>query len=242
MKKDSNRELKNYVSYILLIVSIFVFIEVSEISSLNLSYNSPVEKYEYLTQDFTPIYLNNIQEKYSGIPIDKILKFDTSTFIGFNDFKLEKIIELKREISNFYNNSLDFELPITDDHWVSSIYGMRYHPIFKKWRFHNGIDLAAVRNTSIRAAMSGKVIFAGYYPGYGVTVILKHGNGFTTRYAHCRRLYTKVGKIVQKGDKISSVGNTGTSLGYHLHFEIRKNNIAINPETLIDFRRILAKK
>lgn len=99
-----------------------------------------------------------------------------------------------------------------------------------RWgRTHTGIDLAAKTGTAIYAADGGTVTFSGYNGTYGYMIEIDHGGGFTTRYAHCSKLYVKKGEKVYKGQHIAAVGNTGRSTGPHLHFEVRKNGVAQDP-------------
>jgi len=112
---------------------------------------------------------------------------------------------------------------------ISSGFGNRIHPILGYSRFHAGIDFAASHGATIRAADSGRVIFSGWYGGYGQAVIIDHGNGISTLYAHASRLFVKEGQTVQQGQSIAAVGSTGLSTGPHLHFEVRQNGNPVNP-------------
>ncbi|MEB3210989.1 MAG: peptidoglycan DD-metalloendopeptidase family protein, partial [Leptolyngbyaceae bacterium] len=112
---------------------------------------------------------------------------------------------------------------------ISSGFGNRVHPILGYRRFHAGIDFAASYGTTIRAADSGRVIFSGWYGGYGRAVVINHGNGITTLYAHASRLFVAEGAVVQQGQAIAAVGSSGLSTGPHLHFEVRRNGSPINP-------------
>ncbi|NET72983.1 MAG: peptidoglycan DD-metalloendopeptidase family protein [Sphaerospermopsis sp. SIO1G2] len=112
---------------------------------------------------------------------------------------------------------------------TSSPFGWRTHPILGYRRFHAGLDFAASYGSTIRAADSGKVIFAGWYGGYGRSLIIDHSRGITTLYAHCSQLYVSNGQRVQKGQAIAAVGSTGLSTGPHLHFEVRRNGSPVNP-------------
>lgn len=99
-----------------------------------------------------------------------------------------------------------------------------------RWRrHHDGIDIAAPRGTPIHAAKAGRVIFSGWYYGYGRAVILDHGSGLTTLYGHNSTLLVRNGQIVDSGELIARVGCTGHCYGSHLHFEIRINGRAVNP-------------
>lgn len=112
---------------------------------------------------------------------------------------------------------------------ITSGFGTRVHPILGYRRFHSGVDFGASYGSTVRAADSGRVIFAGWYGGYGQAVIIDHGNGLTTLYGHNSRLFVQEGQMVQQGQAISAVGSTGLSTGPHLHFEVRQNGTPINP-------------
>lgn len=112
---------------------------------------------------------------------------------------------------------------------LTSGFGMRVHPIFKVRKRHTGVDIAAPAGTPIRAADGGVVVEAGYIRGYGYTVIIDHGGGVATLYAHCSALLVAAGQEVTRGQIIARVGSTGYSTGPHLHFEVRVNGEPVNP-------------
>ncbi|SHF30667.1 Murein DD-endopeptidase MepM and murein hydrolase activator NlpD, contain LysM domain [Thermoanaerobacter uzonensis DSM 18761] len=124
--------------------------------------------------------------------------------------------------------------PVPASHTVTSPFGMRFHPVLKTYRMHTGIDIAANAGDEIVAAADGIVRTAGYYGGYGNTVIIDHSDGVSTLYAHCSMVLVKLGQIVKKGQKIALVGSTGISTGPHLHFEVRLNNIPMDPMKALD--------
>ncbi|MFO7295240.1 MAG: M23 family metallopeptidase [Caldicoprobacter sp.] len=112
---------------------------------------------------------------------------------------------------------------------ISDRFGYREDPFWKIQRFHSGLDIAAPYGSEIRAAGAGKVVFAGRKGGYGNLVIIDHGYGITTYYGHASRLLVKEGQKVEKGEIIARVGSTGRSTGPHLHFEIRINDVPVDP-------------
>ena len=114
---------------------------------------------------------------------------------------------------------------------VVSAFGMRVDPVTGRYQLHAGIDIAAGYGTSIGASADGVVIYAGWYGGYGNAIIVDHGLGLSTLYAHCSAVYVALSQRVQRGQVIGSVGATGWATGPHLHFEIRVNGVPVNPLT-----------
>ncbi len=141
---------------------------------------------------------------------------------------LERIIAEAQAKGNLPSRDLSMIWPVTG-YWITSYYGMRYHPVLGYDRFHSGIDYAADYNVPIKAAESGKVLSAGVNGGYGNCVIIDHGGGVSTLYGHANKLLVKSGDIVVKGQQIALVGSTGMSTGPHLHFEVRVNGQTTDP-------------
>ena len=113
--------------------------------------------------------------------------------------------------------------------WVTSHYGWRRAPRGGGTRLHSGLDVAAPIGTPIIAPADGHVVFAGYHTAYGYLVVIDHGYGISTKYAHTSRMLVDAGDRVQRGDLIARVGNTGRSTGPHLHFEVLKDGVPKNP-------------
>ena len=111
----------------------------------------------------------------------------------------------------------------------TSGFGPRVHPIFGSVRQHNGIDLDGNTGDRVRAARSGEVILAGASGGFGNTIVIYHGLGYSTLYAHLSRIEVSVGQNVASGDRIGAIGSTGWSTGPHLHFELRIDGKAVDP-------------
>ena len=118
--------------------------------------------------------------------------------------------------------------PVTKG-YITSNYGFRIHPIKRKRIFHNGVDFAAPRGTPILAVADGIVTFAGKKGGYGRIVELKHVDGLVTRYAHNNANLVKEGQQVRQGQKIATVGSSGSATGPHVHFEVLRNGEHQNP-------------
>ena len=112
---------------------------------------------------------------------------------------------------------------------ITSTFGYRRHPIFGTVKRHTGIDISRPNGTPIAAADGGKVVFSGWYGGYGKAVIIVHKSGLSTLYGHLSRINVRTGAFVSKGDRIGAVGSTGYSTGAHLHFEVRVNGRPVNP-------------
>ena len=117
---------------------------------------------------------------------------------------------------------------------ITSTFGTRTHPIFGYTLEHKGVDYAAPTGAPIRVVGDGQVNFAGWQNGYGNIVIVNHGSGIETAYAHMSRIDVKVGQRVVQGENIGAVGSTGNSTGPHLHLELRRNGMQENPEQLAE--------
>lgn len=124
-----------------------------------------------------------------------------------------------------------FTWPIPGYTTLTSYFGYRDHPIYHTWTLHSGIDVGAPTGANFVAADDGTVIFAqyGYNGGYGNYVVISHGNGLTSRYAHGTSILVSEGQKVTKGTPVLTVGSTGASTGPHAHFEVRVNGVAVDP-------------
>ena len=117
--------------------------------------------------------------------------------------------------------------------WISSPFGQRVSPFTGFKQFHKGIDIASTQGSEIFSIGPGIVTFAGKKGGYGNLVEVKHLNGFISRYGHCSQVLVKTGELVSKEQMIAYVGSSGRSTGAHVHIELRKNNIPIDPKPFI---------
>ena len=141
---------------------------------------------------------------------------------------LEQLI-MNRSVDS--NAMLDF-VPVQEG-YVSSSFGRRSDPITGRIAMHTGTDFSAPRGTPIFAVGAGVVTFSGRNGAYGNMVEISHGDGYKTRYAHAHELKVEKGDLVSKGQQIATVGSTGRSTGPHLHFEVYRNGMAVNPARYI---------
>jgi murein DD-endopeptidase MepM/ murein hydrolase activator NlpD len=116
---------------------------------------------------------------------------------------------------------------------ISSVYGFRAHPIFGTRDFHSGIDIANVAFTPIMCTADGKIVFSGKRTGYGNVIVIDHGHSYRTVYAHLAKKLVKVGEYVVRGQLIAKMGNTGSSTGPHLHYEVHFKGKSINPKAYL---------
>lgn len=152
--------------------------------------------------------LEVINEKNLKEPVDAVVKIGTKTTVSRGGNINYGVVSGKR---------------------ISSAYGSRIHPITGKRTYHDGVDIAAAYGGGVYAYTEGKVVEAGWNGGYGNCILIDHGNGLKTRYAHLSKISVRVGQKVSTGERIGSVGSSGTSTGSHLHFEVIKNGKTQNP-------------
>lgn len=117
--------------------------------------------------------------------------------------------------------------------WVTSDFGQRVDPFTAERIMHRGLDIGAAHGTPVKAPSDGLVIFAGVDGGYGKVLVLDHGYGVKTRYAHLSEIAVKAGDHIKRGERIGAIGNTGRSTGPHLHYEVRINGVPENPRKFI---------
>ena len=112
---------------------------------------------------------------------------------------------------------------------ITSGFGYRYHPLLHYGRMHTGVDIGAAAGSGVYAASDGEVFSASWRGGYGQCIILLHGGGMSTLYGHLSRILVSPGQRVRRGQLIGAVGSTGLATGPHLHFEVRRNGVPVNP-------------
>ncbi len=118
---------------------------------------------------------------------------------------------------------------------LSSGFGMRIHPIYGYEKYHSGIDISALYGSPIYSTAYGRVTYAGYYSGYGNTVMVDHGNGMQTLYGHCSSIDVQEGQMVRKGQIVARIGSTGLSTGPHVHYEVQLAGAPTDPEPYLEY-------
>lgn len=174
-----------------------------------------------------------IRTKYLGQ-----LKTDQKDLEKSIDALQKKADELEAELKRIASSSTNSKYtggtmtwPLPGYYGISSYFGNRLHPVLKVYKMHTGVDIAGAgcNGKKVVAAANGKVITAGWISGYGYTVMIDHGGGIVTLYAHSQKLLVKKGDTVKAGDVIMLVGSTGYATGPHVHFEVRVNGKYVNP-------------
>lgn len=153
--------------------------------------------------------------------------------IGIGDFFLRIPVADMQNTTSQGHLQWDGRLKLPAAGKVTSRYGLRYDPIDGRLRHHNGVDIAVPEGSPVRTAAEGKVVFSGQLPGYGNTVVVEHGDGLTSLYAHNSVNLVKTGDVVDKNSILALSGSSGRSTGPHLHFEVRRNGVVVDPMGLI---------
>jgi murein DD-endopeptidase MepM/ murein hydrolase activator NlpD len=207
------------------------------------------DKLNYYTQEFMELNVtisalkkaeDEFKRLFSLDSREKILENIDTSDSGSVDFDMEKIrqqiintTETVGEIKNYLRIQKDIYLstpnglPVQGK--ISSHYGKRIHPINGKNDFHSGIDISTELGSPVIATADGIVSFSGWSGGSGNLVVLEHGHGFSTVYAHNKKNTVKVGQKVMRGDIIGYAGSTGNSTGPHVHYEVWRYGKHINP-------------
>ncbi len=207
-------------AFIILFFSIFINIFAYSIPSHPLPKPNPVKSRDILTR--VPEEVHYIDELKKLIAFHKGKKINN---IYFNSIKKPSA---RKKIPTLW--------PVQGGGIITSPFGPRYSPFTGRQELHSGVDIAFGSGVPIIAAADGIVTNAETNKGYGVLVVLEHGYGFSTFYGHLMRSSVQEGDIVRKGQIIGYMGTTGRSRGVHLHFEVRINNIVVDPKWFMFIR------
>ena len=200
----------------------------------NIAYTSTMEKAEEVIDDLenAKIDTDNVgilqvySDSYEEIKADSSEEIIQTLSTAIEEKKTEQNIKIAK--NNNSNNSIFTVKPISGV--ITSRYGHRSSPGGIGSTNHKGMDISAKAGTTIKAAATGTVKFAGYKGSLGNLVIIESEKGIETYYGHCSKIYVKKGQKVTAGDKIAAVGQTGAATGPHLHLEIHVNGKVINPQ------------
>lgn len=159
-----------------------------------------------------------------------------NTTVISREFLNEKL----RPLNVLRRGTEEYVFPLSVPASITSLFGWRMHPIHQSWRFHAGTDLAAPEGTPVLATRAGRVAVSDNLGGYGLTVILRHDDdNLESRYAHLSRIAVRSGEWVEQGEVVGLVGNTGTSTGPHLHFEMRQLTsqgwVAVDAQEVLEY-------
>lgn len=188
---------------------------------------------ERTTSTYMTVIIPQIAEMMAGhVGIGRFLT-ENPNFL--NSISKNQKIELKppSEKQEKHNN-LPNKLSLPVSGRITSSFGLRIDPIDGKLRHHNGIDIAVAEGTPVKPVLSGKVIYSGWMGGYGNCVIVEHEKGIQTVYAHNSKNLVKTGDTVTSQTVIALSGSTGRTTGPHLHFEVRKDGVAVNPVAMLN--------
>jgi murein DD-endopeptidase MepM/ murein hydrolase activator NlpD len=175
-------------------------------------------KYDHISEYESDKLLRIIAEKTDQLIVQMALEMKSLDTIS-------SLVTRKSEMLN----AIPAIRPIKNMYQVTSGFGRRYHPILKTIRPHTGIDITAPRGTPVYATADGTVSSEQGGSGYGITVVLNHGYSYQTLYAHLSKRLVKTGQRIKRGQLIGYVGNTGLSMGSHLHYEVLKGGTPVNP-------------
>jgi murein DD-endopeptidase MepM/ murein hydrolase activator NlpD len=148
------------------------------------------------------------------------------------EHRAEMLEQNLKVLQSYIQTEKPFSTPslIPTEGFISSSFGARLSPFTNLPDFHQGIDISGSYGTPVIATAQGKIVMAGYFGSFGLTVQIEHENGITTLFGHLAKIYVKTGDEVVRGQKIGLMGNTGMSTGPHLHYEVRINELPVNPK------------
>ena len=154
---------------------------------------------------------------------------DMEVLRGQIEAAMQSVSEIRRYIAEQKDIHLATPLGWPVAGTISSPYGYRNHPVREERRFHTGVDLSVPSGSEVKATADGIVSFAGWTENSGIVVVVEHGHGFSTAYAHNRKALARVGQRIARGDVIAMSGSTGLSTGPHVHYEIWRNGRHADP-------------
>lgn len=238
-KDDKNKSMSSY-TFVMMVQAIVctVLIVILALSGRNTSdfFNKTCEYYKKFSAD--TIKKEDVSEAVcqvgnfvSNLKENEVLEDESTTYApsGGEDLIFSSLDALEGVCFDKYDLSFSVSSPL-ETYKITSRFGYRIGPISGVPGIHTGLDMAAGYGSNIYSAADGVVVDAAYDKSYGYYVKIEHSDDVVSIYAHCSKLCVSEGEKVDRGDTIAKVGSTGDSTGNHLHFEMRKGNIRINPE------------
>lgn len=208
-------------------------------------------KLSYFTREFNELKQNISSLKETNNELSRLVELKSKNKIlqsaEFSDTGSVNIEAIKKEMMQTIESVAEIKKYIADQKniylatprgWpiqgaISSHFGVRHHPVTGVKSFHTGLDIRASMGTVVRATADGIVSFSGWSGGNGHIVVIEHGHGFSTAYAHNKENFVKVGQTVKKGQQIAASGSTGMSTGPHLHYEVWRSGKQIDPQQFL---------
>jgi murein DD-endopeptidase MepM/ murein hydrolase activator NlpD len=230
-----------------LVLSVVGAVYVISIGVKTLDYYVMKSKLSYFSKEFNELRSTAASLKETDKELSKLLSLKSKSNIlksgelkdtGSLDIEslkkqVNEAIESVSTIKSFIAEQRDL-YQSTPTGWpvqgaISSGFGLRRHPISGEMIRHTGVDIRTSTGSTVKATATGIVSFSGWTNGSGYIVVLEHGHGFSTAYAHNKEVFVSVGKKVDKGEKIALSGSTGVSTGPHLHYEVWKDEKQVDP-------------
>lgn len=236
---------------VLLGLSIIGAVSLVSMTIKTMDYYAMKSRLSYFSKEFNGLRSTIVSLRETNEELSKLLSFNSKKGIlkstqipdsGSLDIELLKkqvneTIEAVSDIKNYIAQQKDIYAS-TPEGWpvrgtVTSDFGLREHPITHERAHHAGVDIRAPVGTEVKATASGIVSFASWMSGSGYIVVLEHGHGFSTAYAHNKTNLVTVGQRVKKGEAIALSGSTGASTGPHVHYEVWKNRKQVDPSNYL---------
>lgn len=246
------------VPFVGIALSVLIFLVgtayLGTVSVRTIEYYNMRERLSYVSSQFVELKTTMYSLKLAEDEFRRLFALKSKTAVlenaDFSDTGSLDMQVLRKQISESMESVMDIKKYIAEQKdlylatpvgWpapglISSSYGYREHPKYGDEKFHSGLDIAVPLETPVKTTADGIVSFSGWTPGGGNTVVVEHGHGFSTAYAHNRKLLAKVGQRVKRGETIALSGSTGISTGPHIHYEVWRNGRHVNPTTFLSRR------
>lgn len=230
-----------------LALSVVGAIYIISIGVKTLDYYVMKNKVSYFAKEFSELRSTTVSLKETNDELSKLLSLKSKSNIlksaELKDTGSLDIESLKKQVNEAIESVSTIKLFIAEQRdiyqstptgWpvhgaISSGFGLREHPVSGETMRHTGVDIRIPMGTEVKATAPGIVSYSGWTNGSGYIVVLEHGHGFSTAYAHNKEVFVSVGQKVKKGEKVALSGSTGVSTGPHLHYEVWKNEKQVDP-------------